>query len=408
MKTINRRKPVVYHEVVDTAEEQNEGSQQGLDFELGELVGKHVHVIQWGDNHAQIHCPACGRHDARVFLDSCKPRVFCFSANCERANRAVNAELAKEAEDLLGLHGMYHQQTPAEKAKAERGKFLWAISRGAEKRLLPILLKNRLPLSEWEAASPVPVTKYEVRSHWKLFLMALFEPTDTVWVGEPHESRCPANSFNFKTVAEWLHLRGPVGPQVSVATFHVTRPYITGELQYLHEAGSRSGEWVCKKDYFVAESDPDPGSRRGLTHDEFGPVISWIARRTVLRAIIDTGNKSLHALFDIPRPPLPTAPRCPQGAAESTSDERMEQWRKWRETYRKEIARDERRRKRHFLEQQEFVATLRGLQCDPAMLRESTLTTRLPGWTSRRNRAGELTGKPQKLIYLNPRYPVTL
>jgi len=85
-----------------------------------------------------------------------------------------------------------------------------------------------------------------------------------------------------------------------------------------------------------------------------------------LRAVVHTGGKSIHCWFDFPR--------YGSGNAYNTN--------------------------------RELHAILAGLGCDPAMFRRAAIA-RLPG-CRRTDKDGNLTDKWQRLVFLNPKYPINL
>jgi hypothetical protein len=270
----------------------------------------------------------------------------------------------------------------------------------ARNRLLPQLLKQPpVPMESWLDKSPYPLADVPVEQQWRLFVAGLYQQPQysfqrgLIWIGSLEESGTPDHAMNFKTRNEWLEKAHSYGPQISPCVFKDTN-------------GNRKKSLVESRDYFIAESDPKADGT-GLTREQFGIIIEWIRKRTTLRAIVDTGGKSLHAWFDVFDPPphgeevekvghSPAWVRTPAGLAD---------WHRWKTRYDLAVARDRRRNAQFWKRKEEFFAVLKGLHCDPAMFQ--SLTARLPGW-QRRDNNEDLTGRYQRLIYFNPKYPIDL
>ena len=404
--------------------EQSEPAAASCPKDLREVVSGVVEVTRWDKDFADCLCPACGRTDARLFYDDRFPVIYCFGSGCEDSNSSTNAELVRRAKQVCGERGFKVELTQRDKAQIAFRRRLKVLEAQAKNRLLPRLLKQpAVTMVQWERESPYPVAGVAVEKHWRLLLMGLHEQEQTilsryipgkgitsgyspprVWIGYLWESGGPEFSISFKTVTDWLAKPCPYGPQVSVCTF---KPWRTSgsHTQALDNFGKRSKEWVERKDYFVAESDV-------LSREQFGCIIRWIQKFATLRAIVDTGNKSLHGWFEELEPPPRQTLKEPRFSGDSVMDEPAE-WAEykrtcdaWKQKHKAEIAHDLWRWKEFYRRRTEFYAILRGLACDPGMFRLAS-TARLPG-VERLDDEGRPTGRWQRLLYLNPKYPVKL
>jgi len=367
--------------------------------DLREVVDGLVEVTSWHREFAACLCPACQREDGRLWLGR-YPTVSCFSAGCADFNRQVNAELVERTKQACGRRGLKIKLTREDKAEIARRKDLQVTEAQARNRLLPEMLKRPgVPLEEWQSESPYPLAGVPVSDHWKLLISGLYEP-DTerwarldwlprIWVGYLEESGGSQFAMNFKTRTEWLAARCPYGPQISVCVF---KPYRTerGERFSLKDMGSRSKQWVLRKDYLVAESDV-------LSREQFGHVLHWIKHRSVLRALVDTGGKSLHGWFELPGPPELKSPPEARWSRFSLDA--------WRKTHPVESKREDWEQAKFWRDRDKFLAILKGLTCDPNMFRWAA-TARLPG-VERLDDDGNPTGRMQRLLYFDPKYPVT-
>ena len=108
----------------------------------------------------------------------------------------------------------------------------------------------------------------------------MFSTTDVVWAGDLYDSGKPQNIWNFRPVFCWLH--------------HNTRPgqFICPNA-FIPRTYSRTKDRIKSLRFLVVESDT-------LTKDEIGAVFNWCRQFMKLRAIVDTGGKSLHGWFNYP------------------------------------------------------------------------------------------------------------
>ena len=136
-----------------------------------------------------------------------------------------------------------------------------------------------------------------------LFLRSMYAPGDVVWIGETWDSGKPEHAAHFRTVAEWLDGDAPAGPLICPALF---RAGVHGRTQ----------DNIAARPYVVLEGDAaDPvcaeKQARGepLTDDDKArnraaclAVLNWCRLMTDLRlrAIVDSGSKSMHGWFDLP------------------------------------------------------------------------------------------------------------
>jgi hypothetical protein len=395
------------------------------DNPLRQIVDGVVDVRHWRSGFAECVCPSCDRTDAALFCDGRFPIVYCFSTGCAAHNATINAELISRTKQFVGESGIKIRLTPEEKAQIEFRRNIKILETKAKHLMLPQLLRGKpVAKASWLDVSPYPLISIPVEQHWKALLSGLFMWEDyrpacsapgggvlveyvppLIWIGELYETGGPEYYINFKTVAEWLAKPRPYGPQISVCSF---KDYLfkgNGVLSMANH-GSRTKEWVKRKDYFVAESDL-------ISPEEFGLVIKWIQLFATIRAIVDTGNKSLHCWFDMPSSPKPTAPPAPPYVCESllcwesrARGDNNRLWKEWKTKYKAEIARDEWAARQSFRRREEFYAILRGLGCDGKMFGLAS-TARLPG-VERMDQTGSPTGRWQRLLYLNPKYPVLL
>lgn len=407
---------------------------------IRELVEAAVNVTQWHDDYAECACPA-GHENARLYINGAVPHLHCLHEKCLADVAEVNARLRESARDNLTTSEWSSIFKPNKAEKARR-KRLALILAQARNRLLPSLLKKGklVTADDWLDRSPYKLDDRDVRDDWSLFLRALGkqrDPTkpldylnhdDLLWIGELWESGKPEYRRNFQSVGDWLKSPLCPGSQICVAPFDDSR---SDRGQQLSDTWQRSKRWANIRSYYVAESDV-------LTVEQFGIVVDYLQRFSTLRAIVDTGGKSIHCWFDVPPPPRFPVQR-PQiigmtpeehiefewaamnwqrdsKAAEAMTrltreaKERyaafepiLEQWKKDNATHLEKHARQV---AQHTKRVEEHYAVAEGLGCDRMMFRFCP-TARLPG-CKRLDAEGRPTGRWQKLLYLNPKYPLIL
>lgn len=162
-----------------------------------------------------------------------------------------------------------------------------------ERKLAPYLS------SDWQAdlwhASPLRLDHPEAIPHD--FIASLFMPDDVLWLGDVYDTGKPEHTANFKTCREWLRLE-TLPPRIAAGTFH------PGSI-------SRSADNVKVSPFILIESDeligrkPDTSEDRDRNKSLSSALIGYAKDKLglTLRAVIDTGNRSLHAWYD--RPPEP-------------------------------------------------------------------------------------------------------
>lgn len=150
------------------------------------------------------------------------------------------------------------------------------LKRQAANSLEPILRDFATdPADLWEP-SPVRLLG-DPSDDWQL-LLSLFPPDDVVWIGDMKDTGQPRHSTHFQSVKDWLKSKAAPGPLIVPSAF---RP----------STYSRSKVNVIARRFLVVESDT-------LTKAESCAVFSWCRQFMRLRAVVDTGGKSVHGWFD--------------------------------------------------------------------------------------------------------------
>ena len=129
-----------------------------------------------------------------------------------------------------------------------------------------------------------------------LFIRHLFAPEDTLWMGDEYDSGKHHHTANFRLREEWI-TETELPPRIAAGTF------LPGSI-------SRSGESLATTPFIVIESDdligrkPTTDAEREENRMQCAALLTFMQDRfkLTLRAVIDTGGKSLHGYFDRPSP----------------------------------------------------------------------------------------------------------
>ena len=177
-----------------------------------------------------------------------------------------------------------------------------AVAREREvmKRMPKVLDELLSPyiVDDWylEFLDQSPIRFHDLESLRHEFIIRLFYCDDILWLGDSRkESGQPRHTANFRTAADWLKM-DKLPQMIAAGVFD------SGTI-------SRGKDFVVESPYIVIECDeligyaPKTESEKAENKKLSAALIRYAQDRLglILRAVIDTGNKSLHAWFD--RPP---------------------------------------------------------------------------------------------------------
>jgi hypothetical protein len=240
---------------------------------------------------ADLECPARALHTvkdkrlARLFLDGAAT-ITCFHSSCSQRLDELSRQLRKQIwTEEKGAHeyprriGKFipcrlaaPRHTPDNRFNQLGGEILTAA-----RRLFPSLTAADL----WESSPVRPPC--DLDQHFPLFIRSLWAAEDVLWCGDLYESGKPCHAKNFRTAAEWLSVGRPPGPHTSAWTF-------------APGSSSRCKAQARSRRFLVLESD-------SLSEADTLSVLFWLREKMQLRlrAVVHSGNKSLHAWFDLPQ-----------------------------------------------------------------------------------------------------------
>lgn len=229
-----------------------------------------------------LHTRRAGNQDCKIYLDNV-PTITCFHASCTKAIDVANRRLRRE----LSTSGQMHPAATAGQGANERQhkaelKRREMVRQRSSNSLDVILKKFPWEVADIQRGSPGAIPT-EPRDHWRS-VVGLFQPNDVIWIGDVYDSGKPENAGNFRSREDWLSLAVVPGPFTCPSTFKIG-------------SSSRGNEALVQRRFLVVESDT-------LTKDQVGAVFRWLREEAELRlrAIVDTGGKSLHGWFDDPNP----------------------------------------------------------------------------------------------------------
>ena len=235
------------------------------------------------------HSGATGKRDCTLYLGNGKPpTVYCVHSSCAGEiadkNRALRSAIGRAEWELRrGLDPTLPAKpvlTREERSRRRRAKRHAEIGRRARAGMPTLLEKFAWPMEA--ITTSADAFDDDGETGWRA-LLGLFQPDDVLWIGDRRDSGKPWHDSYFRTAAQWLRLahRPVESPLMSASCF---RP----------GCHQRSRDNVVRTPFLVVESDT-------LARDEIGAVFQWLITNGVpLRAIIDTGGKSLHGWFDQP------------------------------------------------------------------------------------------------------------
>ena len=270
-----------------------------LQTQAEQIVGQ---AIDWSNDHeGYLTCPGQDLHQNRnartdtiIYVDGA-PNVYCYHTSCSQVIADLSRRLQRELRgdsSTAGLTIRGHPVTgvtgrpPMFHAPRDRSEFLSRKRRETQIAatfrglLVKIIDDCKWPLDALRGVSPMAPD--DLKEDWMMFL-GLFEGQEgLVWCGNVTDSGRPEHSINFQTVDRWTTESSPRGNFTCPSLFN---PGTT----------SRSNANVLSRPYLVLESDT-------LPKDSMCAVFRWLQEACFwpLRAVIDTGGKSLHGWFDMP------------------------------------------------------------------------------------------------------------
>lgn len=232
-----------------------------------------------------FHCHACGASGSLIDLHAQLTGLEPMSrANLRSLENALNVKLVNSN----NTRSRSRQPVP----KTDNAQLTERVWEDLESYLQPYHRHGTWKL-ELTETSPVPFTAPDSWNPHSM-LRGLYQPNDVLWMGDVNDTGQRHHAACFKPQAEWLG-RENLPPRLASGTFKA-------------DSISRSKGSVSTAPYIILESDNLIGHKPVTQEDKaINQCLNYgLARYAqeelglVLRAVVDTGNKSLHSWFDHP------------------------------------------------------------------------------------------------------------
>jgi hypothetical protein len=243
---------------------------------LPQVGGAPVHMID--DGSAHCGCPGSDLHTTltapahtTAYWNGGWPWIHCFHSSCRDAVWAANSQLRIISPNVRTRH-LY---VPVSHRPLNPYPELRALARQNKDEVI-----ERYRWERWMMLAESPFRIPPQPEIQTLLHLSLFEPDDIIWSGQLNYTGKPWSVKNFRPRDNWVDRLAQLGPFVCPAVF---KP----------GTWSRSDANVVARRYLVVESDT-------LSKYHVGSIFRMLSINLTLRAIVDTGGKSLHGWFDYP------------------------------------------------------------------------------------------------------------
>jgi hypothetical protein len=265
-----------------------------------EIVQRYLPDVEWtGATQGRCTCPGKHKHTSKSHRNDCwvfingTPTVTCLHESCKDEVAGVN-------DKIRTAWGLYQPEIDPKllaeaKAKAAARHALEEKARNS----LPEILKQY----KWNTFS-IWTDKNGRSGEFGLvgacdkFLEILFSPEEILWCGDPADTGQERHQSNFKTQKEW---RNDLRKCWTVGRYTCASTFKPGTY-------SRANVNVAETKYLIVEGDhvlgktPETDAEKLSNKNACGAIFNWLRMGAGLRlrAVVDSGNKSLHGWFDMP------------------------------------------------------------------------------------------------------------
>lgn len=262
-----------------------------------EIVAHFLPDVDWTKSPEYGTCRCPGEHmhshrstanDCRVYISGIVPTVYCVHQSCQSALAEANRKIRE-------VWRLYQPEPDPAVLAAARQK---AAAR-AEIEARAIAGKDKI-LKEfsWDFAG-----QPEIPNQTVCFLFKLFKPDDIVWVGEPDQSGSEFWRDRFRPV--YKHVEAM--EKYWVADLNAEK-HFTCASTFKPSSFSRGQAAVITTPYLIVEGDevigraPETVLEKAENRDGCAAIFKWLRDGCgmKLRAVVDSGNKSLHGWFEMP------------------------------------------------------------------------------------------------------------
>ena len=278
--------------------------------EWRKYIEENFDVIKWSTpQQAHIICPGQDLHttpskptDATVFTDG-TPTINCFHESCKetvkQANRSLRSAIAQIASGGPHPHRRQYSLSQFHRKPSRKDRLVEA----AERSKSVILERYPCSLSDLRESSPYTIPS-DPMEQFRLQLGVYSQgKNEAIFHGGIHDSGDPRHRSCFLTKAQWHDLPDHLGEFVS-------------QSSYATDCYERKQDRVRRRLVFVVECDDlDKEVRAKLSRKEdlteedklrnkeaSCALYRWMKEKVEMRLlwVVDSGNKSLHAAFEVP------------------------------------------------------------------------------------------------------------
>lgn len=270
---------------------------------IQQIVERYLPDVEWmGATQGRATCPGTHRHTSRSHKNDCwvfingTPTVTCLHDSCQGEVASVNSSI-RSAWSLF--------QPPLDEAAMSAARDKAAKRHDAESRArasLPEILKQY----KWDLADIEEDGLPGGYHATMFFLQRMWKPEDTIWIGEPEETGSQSYAGHFKPYEKWNE---SIRMAVQFYGCFSFRHHYTTASTFKPGTYSRANVNVLTTPYLITEGDnvlgvvPETNEQKLANKNASGAVAKWLREKVglTLRAVVDSGNKSLHFWWEMPK-----------------------------------------------------------------------------------------------------------
>jgi hypothetical protein len=259
----------------------------GPDVGYCSCPGKDLHTTKSGEKDCRIHLSSTVQ-DGNVI----PPNISCFHVQCKEVREGLNVLLRNE---LLAV-GEEDGPIYIVDSDLEREKRSWRkqLEKSAAKIKKKVLADLWAPADMLKGSPELPSGDISRQRKQHFALFEKFAPAEgAVWCGTKYSSGNIQHRQNFRSASAWHGAWIPDGYEFTC----------TGIFK--QDSFARRNENVVARPFLVVEADglsKDPNENKALCGAVFRHLRD--VRKLRLRAVVDTGGKSLHGWFQMPAPEI--------------------------------------------------------------------------------------------------------
>lgn len=266
-----------------------------------EIVERYLPGVEWtSEIRGRAPCPGRHKHTTKSHRNDCwvfingTPTVTCLHDNCREEVAVVNSSI-RSAWSLF--------QPPLDESAMALAREKAAARHAMESKAaasLPEILKQY----KWDITDISKSVLPKLHHATYAFLDGLFSREDNLWIGEPDSTGDERHRGHFKPMKNWNE-----SIAMSVTWYGKFNHHFTCASTFKPGTYSRANANVLTTPYLITEGDhvlgfvPETDEQKLANKNACGAVFRWMKEAVglELRAIVDSGNKSLHSWWDMPQ-----------------------------------------------------------------------------------------------------------